>query len=219
MSFAMIDHFVLQIIVNRIKYDPSLSSLHPFYQINPSIDGFWISSFPNNNVVISSVVILLPILFGDRSRVFKWIMGIISGLIILSIGFFEIGGSHAWFTDVFASIGLVLFWSWFFYWHVLFIKDSESKDLEDKLTRLYSRAYNTLLEAKTFFNEHKTEECRSKLLSAREQYNQSISSIQNISRNTYPYLKRNEFWKFNVNQLLKELDKVSPSTKKWMYIF
>ena len=219
MSLSFIDHLLLQMIVNRIQYNPILSSLHPFYQINPSFTGVWISSFPNNNLTISGVIILLPILFGNRSPIFKWIIGVISGLLILVIGFTEIGLSHAWFTDVCVSIGTVLFWAWILYWHILFIKDGENTTQHQKLTGLYRKAYNKLIESKSALEAGNLEECKQKLIQSKEIYNQSISTIQNMSGDVSNYLERNEYWKFNVIILIKEIENNVPSSRKWLYIF
>ena len=217
--FSLLDHFVLQIVVNRVAFDPIVSSLHPFYRINPSFSGLWNSSFPNNNVLLSSLLILLPVIFGNRSAAFKWIMGIISGVFILATSLTEIGLSRAWFSDVFISIGIVLFWGWFVYWHVLFIKDSESTKLVHKLTDLYYRAYNILVSSKNALESNNVEDCKQKLIEAKNMYNLSISSLQNHSGDVSKYITRNEFWKSNINLLLKELENSTSPSKKWLYIF
>lgn len=219
MSLSFLDHIILQLIVNRIPFAPEISSLHPFYQINPSFSGIWDSSFPNNNLLLSGVIILFPVLFGNRSPLFKWIVGVISGILIIIIGLVEIGFSHAWFTDIFVSIGIVLFWAWIVYWHILFIKDREYSTLSSKLTGLYYESYEKVIESKSAHDAGNLDECKQKLIRAKELYNKSISSIQNHSRDVSNYLKRNEYWKYNVNLLIKEIENDLPPSRKWLYIF
>jgi len=219
LSLSFLDHIILQLIVNRISFAPEISSLHPFYQVNPSFNGIWSSSFPNNNMSLSSIILLFPVLFGNRSPIFKWIVGVITGILIFIIGMTEIGLSHAWFTDIFVSIGIVLFWAWIVYWHILFIKDGEYTVLHKKLTGLYYESYNKVIESRSAHDAGNLDECKQKLIQAKELYNKSISSIQNFSRDVSNYLKRNEYWKFNVNLLIKEIENNLPPSRKWLYIF
>ncbi len=219
MSLSFLDHIILQLIINRIPFAPEVSTLHPFYQVNPSLRGIWNSSFPNNNLILSGIIILFPVLFGNRSPIFKWIVSVISGILIITIALTEIGLSHAWFTDIFVSIGIVLFWAWIVYWHILFIKDGENTALYNKITGLYYQAYKKVIESKSAHDAGDLDECKQKLYQAKELYNQSISSIQNLSGDVSNYLKRNEYWKFTVNLLIKEIENKLPPSRKWLYIF
>ncbi|TFG19333.1 MAG: hypothetical protein EU530_06405 [Promethearchaeota archaeon] len=219
MILSFLDHIILQLVVNRIPFAPEVSSLHPFYQVNPSFGGIWNSSFPNNNLILSGVIILFPVLFGNRSPIFKWIVGLISGILIITIALTEIGLSKAWFTDIFVSIGIVLFWAWIVYWHILFIKEEENTVLYKKLTELYYQAYQKVIDSKSAHDLGNLDECKQKLYQAKELYNQSISSIQNFSADVSNYLQRNEFWKFNVNLLINEIENNLPPSRKWLYIF
>ncbi|MHA1453373.1 MAG: hypothetical protein ACTSRD_10970 [Promethearchaeota archaeon] len=158
-------------------------------------------------------------LFGNRSPIFKWIIGVISGILIIIIGLTEIGLFYAWFTDIFVSIGIVLFWAWIVYWHILFIKDGEYTVLYKKLTGLYYESYNKVIESKSAHDAGNLDECKQKLIQAKELYNQTISSIQNFSGDVSNYLKRNEYWKYNIKFLIKEIENNLPPSRKWLYIF
>ncbi len=219
LSFSIFDSLILQVIVNRVPYNPSISSLHPYFIVNPSWEGIWVTSFPNNNVLLSGFFILLPVLFGNRGAVFKWIFGILSGSVIIVIAFTEIGFNYAWFSDVFASIGIFLFWSWFFYWHILFIKDGENTEHLKKLTVLFSKAYKKIIDAKSVQNTGNLDDCKILLNEAKEILNNSISSIQNISGDNSKFLDRNKYWKFIVSSLIIELENKTVQSKKWLYIF
>lgn len=217
LSFCL--HVLVQLLVNRSPPSGDYSTIQPFYQISPSLLGPWISSFPNNNMTLSSVVVLLPVLFGKQSAIFKWIMGIISGILVLAIGLTEIGMSNAWFTDVFMSLGIVLLVAWMLYWHILFIKDREFVNFHHKLTDLYNDAYSKLIESKQALESRNLEECKLLLNTAKEIFNKSINALQNLPGDVAGYLHRNEYWKNNVSLLLNELEKASIPSRKWIYIF
>lgn len=212
-------HLIIQLIVNRKGPMNVYLDIQTFYQIFPSINGLWFSSFPNNNMTLSGVVIIFPVIFGKRSAVFKWIIGVLSGIIMVILGIIELGLSHAWFTDVFASIGLVLMVSSIIYWHILFIKDREQTDLYHELTVLFYKAYGKVLESKEVLDSGDIEGSKQLLGVAKELYNQSINALQNHSGDINQFISRNEFWKFNVSVLLKELGTQNTLSKKWMYIF
>ncbi|MBN2154930.1 MAG: hypothetical protein JW776_02670 [Candidatus Lokiarchaeota archaeon] len=219
LSLSFIIHLILQIFMNREPPLGDYSTIQPFYQIGTSSINFWDRSFPNRNLTISGVVIIFPVLFGNRSSVFKWIMSILSALMVLIIGFIEIGLSKAWFTDVFCSIGIVLFVGWIIYWHILFIKDKENIDFHHKLTDQYYKAYDKLVKSKLSFDSGSVEECKALLKDARELLNGSISSIQNLSGNVDNYIQRNEYWKYNVGLLIKDIENGNLSNRRWIYIF
>jgi hypothetical protein len=117
------------------------------------------------------------------------------------------------------SIGVVLLVSWIFYWHILFIKEREKLHLEQRLTNLFSQAYNKLLSAKDALDSSDLTQCKKLLSESRELFNRSISNIQNIPGDITPYVNRSEFWKFYVNLLQEELENGGNSSKKWLYIF
>jgi hypothetical protein len=219
MGISFFIHLILQLVVNRLAPSFIYDNIDPFYMVHPSIFGLWNSSFPNNNLVLSGVVILLPVLFGKQSAVFKWIMGIISGAFISLISIVELGLSHAWITDIFASIGIVILVSWLIYWNVLFIKERERTELFHKLNEIFYQAYDKLIESKKALESNRYEDCKRLLNKAKELFNQSINSIQNYSGDNSRYLYRNEFWKFNISLLLQEIENGSSVSRKWMYIF
>ena len=79
---------------------------------------------------------------------------------MIFIGFSEIGLSSAWFSDIFASLGIILFYSWLLYWHVLYVKERERTDLHYQLTSKFNRGYEKVIASKNALESGNLEQSR-----------------------------------------------------------